>query len=249
MCLPEIHPLVEYYLQKHIKMDIPQQCNTRVMQLLTEKASIKQEVFRKSKDYFGMVKAVVESVTTCLADETEKVDENLKLEYKDNSPNECELHFSGDVLLFNMHTNVFTFDKNHRLWQSRYIKEDNSRAYFAMINIYNFLADSFRYNRLNDAGLLLARVFVNREGHFFVEGKKQMGFIFNHLGQQLMNADNVKKMVDMAMICSLEHDLTVPNYKDSMRVSVKQIRSFSNELQLKTAKKTDLGYYPRMLGQ
>ncbi len=216
------------------------------MQLLTEKASIKQEVFRKSKDYFNMMKGVVESVTACVADEVTKVDDALQLEYKDNSPNECELHFSGDVLLFNMHTNVFTFDKNHRIWQSGYVREDKRRAYFAMINIYNFLADSFRYNRMNDAGLLLARVFVNREGQFFVEGKKQMSFIFNHLGQQVMDEANIKELVDTAMICSLEHDLTVPDYKDSMRVSVKQIQSLSNELQLKTAKKVDLGYYPRM---
>ncbi|WP_417602073.1 hypothetical protein [Owenweeksia hongkongensis] len=227
-------------------MSKPLQCNTRVMQLLTEKASIKQEVFRKSKDYFNMMKGVVESVTACVADEVTKVDDALQLEYKDNSPNECELHFSGDVLLFNMHTNVFTFDKNHRIWQSGYVREDKRRAYFAMINIYNFLADSFRYNRMNDAGLLLARVFVNREGQFFVEGKKQMSFIFNHLGQQVMDEANIKELVDTAMICSLEHDLTVPDYKDSMRVSVKQIQSLSNELQLKTAKKVDLGYYPRM---
>ncbi|AEV34092.1 hypothetical protein Oweho_3139 [Owenweeksia hongkongensis DSM 17368] len=227
-------------------MSEPLQCNTRVMQLLTEKASIKQEVFRKSKDYFNMMKGVVESVTACVADEVTKVDDALQLEYKDNSPNECELHFSGDVLLFNMHTNVFTFDKNHRIWQSGYVREDKRRAYFAMINIYNFLADSFRYNRMNDAGLLLARVFVNREGQFFVEGKKQMSFIFNHLGQQVMDEANIKELVDTAMICSLEHDLTVPDYKDSMRVSVKQIQSLSNELQLKTAKKVDLGYYPRM---
>lgn len=233
-------------MQKHTNMSEPLQCNTRVMQLLTEKASIKQEVFRKSKDYFSMMKAVVESVTTCVADEVVKVDEALKLQFKDNSPNECELHFSGDVLLFNMHTNVFTFDPSHRIWQAGYIKEDRRRAYFAMINIYNFLADSLNYQRLNDAGLLLARVFVNREGHFFVEGKKQMGFIFNHPGQQMMNESNIKELVDTAMICSLEHDLTVPDYKDSMVVSVRQIQTLSDELQVKTSKKVGLGYYPRM---
>ncbi len=227
-------------------MNSPLQCNTRVMQLLTEKSSIKQEVFRKSKDYFSMMKAVVENVTTCVADEVSKVDDALKLEFKDNSPNECELYFSGDVLLFNMHTNVFTFDKTHRIWHTSYIKEDRRRAYFAMINIYNFLADSLNYKRMNDAGLLLARVFVNREGQFFVEGKKQMSFIFNHLGKQQMDESNIKELVDTAMICSLEHDLTVPDYKDSMLVSVKQIQSLSSELQLKTAKKVGLGYYPRM---
>lgn len=227
-------------------MDIPLQCNVRVMELLTKKASIKMEVFRKSKDYFARIKAVAESVTQCVADEVTPVDEHLKLEYKDISPNECELHFAGDVLLFNMHTNVFTFEEGHRIWQSPYVKEDRRRAYFAVIHIYNFLADSLRYDRQNDIGLLLARVFVNREGHFFVEGKRQLGFLYNQPGLQIMDDDHIKELIDTAMICSLEHDLTVPDYKESMQVSVRQIKALSSELQIKTAKRVDLGYYPRM---
>lgn len=204
------------------------------------------EVFRKSKDYFARIKAVAESVTQCVADEVTPVDENLQLEYKDISPNECELHFAGDVLLFNMHTNVFTFEDGHRIWQSPYVKEDRRRGYFAVIHIYNFLADSLRYDRQNDIGLLLARVFVNREGHFFVEGKRQLGFLYNQPGLQVMDDDHIKELIDTAMICSLEHDLTVPDYKESMQVSVRQIKALSSELQIKTAKRVDLGYYPRM---
>ena len=45
-----------------------------------------------------------------------------------------------------------------------------------MINIYNFLSDSFVYDRERDLGYLVARVFLNKEGHFFVQGKKQLGF-------------------------------------------------------------------------
>lgn len=227
-------------------MKQPLHCNTRVMELLTQKASIKQEVFRKSKDYFASLKSVVQGVSHCVADEVEGLDSAVKPEYKDVSPNECELYFSGDVLLFNMHTNVFTFEEHHRIWQTSYVKEDRRRAYFAVIHIYNFLADSLRYDRQNDAGILLARVFVNREGHFFVEGKRQLGFLYNQLGQQKLDDDHLKELVDTAMICSLEHDLTVADFKESMVVSVRQIKALSSELQLETAKKVGLGYYPRM---
>ena len=48
-----------------------------------------------------------------------------------------------------------------------------------MINIYNFLADSFKYNRLNDVGYLVGRVFLNKDLHYFVEGKRQLGFLYN----------------------------------------------------------------------
>ncbi|MDZ7847086.1 MAG: hypothetical protein U5L96_10100 [Owenweeksia sp.] len=34
-------------------------CNPRIVELLSEKASVKQEVFRKGKDYFKQLKEVV----------------------------------------------------------------------------------------------------------------------------------------------------------------------------------------------
>lgn len=233
-------------MQKLIDMAIPKQCDLRVVELLTQKAAIKQEVFRKSKDYFNLLKKVVERESQIMGEAISEVKEDVRVEYKDNGPNECELHFSGDVLLFNMHTNVFTFDKTHRMWKTSYIKEDKRRSYFAMINIYNFLADSLKYGRGNDNGILMARIFINREGHFFVEGKRHLSFIFTQPGKQLLTEEHLKEVVDMAMVCSLEFDLTVPDYKNSMVVSVRQIQALSSELQLATSKKVGLGYYTRM---
>jgi hypothetical protein len=43
-------------------------------------------------------------------------------------------------------------------------------GYFGVVNVYNFLSDSFRYNRERDLGYLVARIFLNKEGHFFVQG-------------------------------------------------------------------------------
>ncbi len=224
-------------------------CNPKIIQLLTEKSSVKQEVFRKGKDYFGQLKESVQQVALDLDNRICEVDDAVKVEYKDKSVFECELHFSGDILLFNMHTNVFTFDPEHLVWKSGYVKEDRSRAYFAMINIYNFLADSIRYNRESDVGILLGRVFINREGHFFVEGKRQLGFLFSNLAQQEVSPEALKKIVDTAVIQGLEFDLTVPDYREVMLVSVRQILATSQELHLKTAKKVELGYYGRMESQ
>lgn len=221
-------------------------CNPRIIQLLSEKSSLKQEVFRKGKDYFGQLKGMVGKISTDLDQNICEVDNSVKIEFKDKGSFECELHFSGDVLLFNMHTNVFTFDKGNALWKTGYIREDPKRAYFAMINIYNFLADSFRYKRYKDMGVLLGRIFVNREGHFFVEGKRQLGFMFTKLGQQTLDENALKKIIDTAVVQGLEYDLTVPDYKDVMLVSVREIMETSNELHLKTSKKVELGYYSRM---
>ena len=45
-----------------------------------------------------------------------------------------------------------------------YVKEDKNRSYCGVIHLYNFLADSFKYNRLNDVGYLIGRVFIIRIG-------------------------------------------------------------------------------------
>jgi len=223
-----------------------EQCNPRIMQLLSDKSTVKQEVYRKSFEYFTLLKQTLSQVASNLKTDICKVDESVRVEYKDKNNFECEIHFGGDILLFNMQTNVFTFDKGHAVWRTGYVKEDESRAYFIMINIYNFLADSFKYHRTQDMGVLLGRMFINREGHFFVEGKRQLGFLFSDLAHQEVGAQSLKEVVDTAIIQGLEFDLTVPDYREVMLVSVREIMETSNELHLKTSKNVEIGYYSRM---
>lgn len=222
------------------------QCNPRIIELLSEKSSVKQEIYTKSHDYFKLIKQTVNQIAVNLNADICKVDESVKVEYKDKNNFECEIHFGGDILLFNMHTNVFTFHKSHAIWRTGYVKEDVSRAYFIMINIYNFLADSIKYQRTEDMGVLLGRLFINREGHFFVEGKRQLGFLFSDLAQQEVGEQSLKEVVDTAIIQGLEFDLTVPDYRDVMLVSVREIMETSKELHLKTSKNVEIGYYSRM---
>jgi hypothetical protein len=221
-------------------------CNTEVAALLTHKASLKQKIFKLSTDHFQTLKLVVGETAECMNEVMQSVDENVKTEFRDNGVFECELKFGGDLLLFNMHTNVFCFEKSNAIWKTGYVKENEDRGYFCMINIYNFLADSLRYNRKDDAGVLLGRIFMNAEGHFFVEGRKQLGILFNSLSQQKLSKDFLQNIVDTAVICSMEYDLTVPDYNDVMMVSVRQVQAMSDELELRTSKKVEMGYYSRM---
>jgi hypothetical protein len=216
------------------------------MELLTHKASLKQEIFRKGKEYFNTLKKVAGQMASDLDCEVCEVDDAVKISYREEGTYEFELQFGGDLLLFNMHTNVFSFDKGHKIYNTGYIKEDGDRGYFCMINIYNFLADSLRYNRKDDGGILLGRIFINREGHYMVEGPKQIGYLFNHLQTQVADAESLKKIIEAVMIYSLEYDLTVPDYRSVMQVSVRQVQAMSDELHLKTTKKVELGYYSRM---
>ncbi|MGB0176990.1 MAG: hypothetical protein ACPF9D_07485 [Owenweeksia sp.] len=221
-------------------------CNERILELLRNKSAIKQKVYRQTMEVFERLKVQLSGVAGSLDGEICKVDEHVKLEYRSKSKYEAEIQFSGDVLLFNMHTNVFTFDKEHQVWKMAYVKEDRRRGYFGMINIYNFLADSFRFNRVNDVGVLLGRIFINHEGHFFIEGKRQLGFLYNQLGEGAISDKNLKKVVDTAIIYALEYDLTVPNLDEVLLASVGQVQTLSSELHLKTSKKLGFKFHTKM---
>ena len=76
------------------------------------------------------------------------------------------LQFGSDILLFMLHSNVFAFNRDHEVMKTAYIKEDKNRAYCGQISIYNFLTDSLFYQRYNDLGYLIGRVFVNNDNHY-----------------------------------------------------------------------------------
>lgn len=220
--------------------------NPEILRLLQEKASIKQKVFRKGGEVFLNLKKQLKDISENLDNSIREVDKSVKLSYKDKSAFETQIYFSGDVLHFNHHSNVFTFDKGHQLWNSNYIRQDRGRAYFCMINIYNFLADSFRYNRPNDVGVLLGRIFVNYEGHFFVEGRRQLGFLYRDVTKDVLDEEKLKNIIETSMIFALNFDLTVPEFKDSMLVSLKQLQTLNNEQQLRTSKSLGFRFHTNM---
>lgn len=227
-------------------MDNDLKDTSEILRLLQEKSCTKQKVFRKSGEVFSILKKQLKTISNDLSKSISNLDESVKVAYKEKGVFESQIYFSGDVLHFNHHSNVFTFDKGHPLWKSNYIRQDKKRAYFGMINIYNFLADSFRYNRANDVGVLLGRIFVNYEGHFFVEGKRKLGFLFRDVTKEILTEENLKKIIETSMIYALNFDLTVPEFKDSVLVSVKQLETLNNEQQLRTSKSLGFRFHTTM---
>ena len=92
-----------------------------------------------------------------------------------------------------MHSNVFEFDKNHGIWKISYVENNDMNSYCGIINIYNFLSDSFKYDRLDDLGYLIGRIFINKDNHYFVEGKRQLGFLYNDFGNAVIDTKAIKR--------------------------------------------------------
>ena len=122
-----------------------------------------------------------------------------------------------------MHSNVFEFDRDHNIWKTSYIKKDKQASYSGIINIYNFLSDSFKYNRDEDLGYMIARIFINKDMHYFVEGKQQLGYLSNDFGTDKINEDVIEDIIQSAILYSQKFDLLVPPYEDVKILSLEQI--------------------------
>ena len=148
----------------------------------------------------------------------------------------------GDVLVFQMNTNAFEFDRDHEIWKNEYVKENLAKTYCGVINIFNFLHDSFRYNRMNDLGYLIARVFINVEGHYFVEGKRQRGTGINHFGTSVVNDNSLRKIAETAILYSLEFDLLVPPYDEVKIITMEEMAGEIMNSKFKVGKRLGFRY-------
>jgi hypothetical protein len=207
----------------------------KIVSLLKEKACTKQKIYRITKNIFANFQDVLQEKANILNNEVQ--DKDVEVSYEESGDFDAKLKFSGDTLLFHMHSNIFDFDPSHQIHKTSYVKEDKMRSFCGVINIYNFLSDSLKYNRLNDAGFLIARIFINKDNHFFVEGDKQLGFLFNDFVNQQIDEVQICEIIDVAMIYALNFDLQTPNFNDVKVVSLHQILDINNNHKIKTSKR------------
>ena len=195
-----------------------------ILNKLCQKAATKQLVYRTSKDVFKELKIVLKEIAENLVGQFCTIDKHVQIEYKDKGEFEAELRFSGDVLIFHFHSNTFHFDKSHHIWNSSYAKTDEYRTYCGVINIYNFLSDSFKYNRENDLGYLIGRIFINKEKHFFLEGKGRMSFLYNDFPNAVIDKVALKSILQEAILFAMDFELLTPPFNDVQVVTLNQIK-------------------------
>jgi hypothetical protein len=187
---------------------------SRAKQSLSTIAVVKQDVYEHSYIMFEQMKRSTQGASDLLCEELTKVDNRVAIEFKDVNRNEFWLQAGGDLLIFSLHTNVFSFDRSHSLFNSNYVQEDHTRAYFCMIEVFNFLNDSVKYNRYRDIGELVARIFINRDNHFFVEGVGVMGSLYTDLPSQKFELDMIEQIIESCITSSVNYDLWAPPFND-----------------------------------
>jgi len=214
-----------------------------IVKALELKAGTKQFIFRKTIEIFNVFKEQIALVASEVGTEMKKIDQNIGVSSQDNGAFESELKFSGDTLMFMMHTNVFNFPPDSEVFKTKYVKEDPLRAYCGMILIYDFLSDSIKYGRMNDVGYLIARIFINKDGHFFVQGKRQFSFMYNDFTEFEINPEIVRLIVQTSILHTIDFDLFVPPFDEVKEVSLMQKIMEAGSAALKTGKRLGFNYH------
>lgn len=204
---------------------------------LVTKSCVKQDVFSITKTVFAELNEVVSELTTELKNHVVPCDSRIELEFESTGEYESRMTLAGDAVLFHMHTNVFSFPASHMIFKSPYVQKDSLNAFCGVINIYNFLADSFRFQRLNDSGYLIGRIFVNRDRHFFVEGQGQLGFLFNDFSTAELDQAKLREVVLTALNYIISFDLYTPPYPQVKEVRLLEMQELSHNLKLQTGKR------------
>lgn len=209
----------------------------KIIAVIRDKSVLKQDVFEITKESFAALKTELENVLSEVQSTFGDTDTRVQFHYKDQGEFQAELKIAGDVLVFFMHTNVFRIEAEHSIWRTSYLKEDESRGFVGVINIYNFLADSFKYHRGNDRGYLIGRIYVNKDNHFMVQGKRQLGFMYNDFINAEFSAEAMKSVLQSAILYTLDFDLLTPPYQSMQEVSVQEIQALSQHLNIATGKR------------
>ncbi|MFM8912638.1 MAG: hypothetical protein ACKOE6_06960, partial [Flammeovirgaceae bacterium] len=126
--------------------------------------------------------------------------------------------------------NIVTFDDAHPVMQDPYIKINDINRYFGQIMIYNFMSDSVKYNRVNDPGYLLARLLINHEGRFVIEGGGRLTEVSNKVSDAPISDQELNLLVKLAMTIAIENDLMAPPFPQVQFITLMQKNEKTQEM-------------------
>ena len=208
-----------------------------ILESFSEKSVIKQQVFTNTFNTFKMLKSVLKDLVIEYNNELGVENNNPIVKYKNRGKFQASFRFGGEIFIFSMHTNVYEFDRSHNIWKTQYAKKGNHCTYSGIINIYNFLSDSFKYSRSQDLGYLVGRIFINNKNHYFVEGKRQMGYLYKDFGTNVIDKQALREVIEASLQYVLEFDLLVPQYDKIKIITVGHVQERNQNAMIKTGKR------------
>ena len=85
----------------------------RILDTIVRKSSLKQKVFDNTFWAFNLLKETLLEMASEMDDDLDgKLDRRVRIEYRDRGKFEAQLQVANDLLIFQMHTDVFEFNRN-----------------------------------------------------------------------------------------------------------------------------------------
>jgi hypothetical protein len=191
---------------------------------LHSKAETKQKIWHNLQAYFEILKAEAQKITEEVKKCTSDCQPAVSVGYLDNPPFEFRLNTGGDTLVALMQSNVISLPEWHHLLARKSFPK--SIPYLGQILLYNFMEDSFRYGRLSDPGYLVGRIFINVENQIFVEGERNLHYVF---GTKPVKADasTAKTILLKSIVAMIDNDLIAPQYPEIQLITLEQKEDFT----------------------
>lgn len=193
-----------------------------IVQHIKEKSVVKQHTYQHLLSAFKSMKQQAMSVVEEINKKIKGVDKELTVVLEEVSSNEFQVKVAGDLLIFLLHTNIVTFEDEHAIVKNNQVEENSSRRYFGQIMVYNFMSDSIKYNRLNDPGYLVARLLINYENHFLVEGERQLNFLFKDISNKPLTSMDLDIIIKLSITEAAQSDLITPPFQKIKHISLIQ---------------------------
>jgi hypothetical protein len=180
--------------------------------LLESKSTAKQITYKNLLAAFQILAKESKRVVAELKKMIKPGDEDVTVDFKMVNDNEFQVKLAGDLLIFVLHTNVVTFEEGHLIMQDPNIRQNEVNRYFGQLMIYNFMADSLKFNRMNDPGYLVARLLINHEGRYIIEGEGRLSAIANKISSESITENELNVLVKLALTIAIENDLMAPPF-------------------------------------
>lgn len=202
-----------------------------IQRLLENKSQAKQVTYKNLINSFEVLAKESKRVATELKKKTKtSTDHDVTIDFKRINDHEFQVKLAGDLLIFVLHTNIVTFDDESEVMKNPYIKEKEINRYFGQIMIYNFMSDSLKFNRVNDPGYLLARLLINHEGRYIVEGEGKLGVVYSQVSPVAITEADLNVLVKLALTLAIENDLMAPPYPQVKFITLYQKLEKTQEL-------------------
>lgn len=201
-----------------------------IQRMLESKSAAKQITFRKLLGAFETLSKESKRVVSELKKKIKPGDQDVTVDFVKINDHEFQVKLAGDMLIFVLHTNIVTFEETHDVMKDPYIQKQEINRYFGQIMIYNFMSDSIKFHRINDPGYLLARLLINHDGRYIIEGEGKLGVVFSHISEAEITEHDLNILVKLALTLAIENDLMAPPYPQVKFITLYQKLEKTQEL-------------------